>query len=311
MTHHIVSARAPASIGNVAAGFDCLGLAFGAAWDEVSAHKTDGDAIASLGNVSGLVSALPGEVMRNTALRAAQAVLDMAVADFGARLDVVKGIPMSAGMGGSAASAVAAALAVNALLPSPLSQDDLFVCAMHGEAASANPPPPDNVAAVLYGGLVLIGDGTPQKVTPIPLPKDLVCVLFHPDLKVKTDDARNILTPDVPLGTTVAQMRHVGGLVAGCFLNDLDMIGQNLRDGLIEPQRASLVPPFGAVKAAALENGALGCSLSGSGPSVFAWVESQKRDAVEKAMKDAFGAADCAVDVYVSALQPCIAEIMT
>ena len=311
MTHHIVSARAPASIGNVAAGFDCLGLAFGAAWDEVSAHKTDGDAIASLGAVRGLVSTLPSEVMRNTALRAAQAVLDMAGADFGARLDVVKGIPMSAGMGGSAASAVAAALAVNALLPGSLSQDDLFVCAMHGEAASANPPPPDNVAAVLYGGLVLIGEGTPQKVTPIPLPKDLVCVLFHPDLKVKTDDARNILSLDVPLGTTVTQMRHVGGLVAGCFLNDLGMIGQNLRDGLIEPQRASLVPPFGAVKAAALENGALGCSLSGSGPSVFAWVETHKLDAVKKAMKDAFGAADCAVDTYVSALQPCIAEIMS
>ena len=310
VTQHKVTARAPASIGNVAAGFDCLGQAFGAAFDLVTAQRCNGQTVASLGAVDGLVSILPKEVHRNTALRAAQAVLDKAGADFGARLDVYKGIPMSAGMGGSAASAVAGALAVNGLLPTPLCQDDLFICAMHGEAASADPPPPDNVAAVLYGGLVMIGEDGPRQITIIPLPKNLTCVLFHPALTVKTDEARTLLAADVPLATTVRQMRHMGGFIAGCFLNDPGLIAQNLRDGLIEPQRASLVPPFGAVKDAALTAGALGCSLSGSGPSIFAWVENHNLEVVKAAMASAFGAQNCAATAYVSPLSPCKAEII-
>jgi homoserine kinase len=307
---HIASACAPASIGNVAAGFDCLGLAFGAVWDEVTAHRVKGPPQASLGSVSGLVSTLPTQIERNTALRAAQAVLDTYKADFGVRLDVIKGIPMSAGMGGSAASSVAGALAVNALLQVPLSQDALFCCAMQGEAASADPPPPDNVAAALYGGLVLIGDGAPQSLTAIPLPKGLVCLLFHPSLTVKTEAARGMLSPKVALPVAVAQMRHVGGLIAGCFTHDLALIAQNLRDGLIEPQRAALVPPFAAVKAAAIDAGALGCSLSGSGPSVFAWVQTQKADAVQSAMATAFAKANCKADAYKQTLKPCRAEVM-
>ncbi len=309
MQHKDATARAPASIGNVAAGFDCLGLAFGAAWDEVTAHYCAGQPTAQLGAVSGLVDTLPSDVMRNTALRAAQAVLTRGKANFGVGLDVVKGIPMSAGMGGSAASAVAATLAVNALLPKPLGMDDLFLCAMDGEAASADPPPPDNVAGALYGDLVLIGNGTPPTLTPIPLPKGLTCVLFHPDLKINTEDARNILSPSIALPKVITQMRHMGGFIAGCYANDLDLIAQNLRDVLIEPQRAALVPPFCEVKTAALGAGALGCSLSGSGPSMFAWVENQHCDAVIAVMSAAFAAANCAVDVYRSPLGPCRAEV--
>ncbi len=308
--HAKASARAPASIGNVAAGYDCLGLAIDVAWDEVTAHRQQGPSKAALGAVGGLVSSLPKKISRNTALRAAQAVLKAGGAHFGVRLDVIKGVPMSAGMGGSAASAVAAALASNALLAQPLSQDALFTCAMEGEAASADPPPPDNVAAALYGDLVLIGDGSAQKITPIPLPHPVTCLVFHPDLKVKTDEARDLLSAEIPLPLAVTQMRHMGGLIAGCFMNDLDLIAQNLRDVLVEPQRARLVPPFNAVKEAALRAGALGCSLSGSGPSIFAWVSTDKQDVVKRAMGDAFAAHHCDVNLYSTALKPCKAGII-
>lgn len=308
-------ARAPASIGNVGSGFDCLGQAFGAAWDEVSAQKLADDGedgpIMRLGEVSGLVRTLPGEIRRNTALRAGQAVLELAKADFAVRLDVIKGIPMSAGLGGSAASAVAATLAVNALLDKPLNQDQLFACAMAGETASSDPPPPDNVAAALYGGLVLITKGEALTVTVLPLPTGLHCLVFHPALMVNTADARNLLSESTALPQTVAQMRHLGGLVAGCFMDDKALIAQNLSDQLIEPQRAYLVPPFAAVKAAALKAGALGCSLSGSGPSVFAWVEDTKKTAVQAAMHNAFEQHHCAADLYQAPLTPCVAEVIT
>ncbi len=309
MNQKQASARAPASIGNVAVGFDCMGLAFGALWDEVTAHVCP-DKSAHLGSVNGLVNTLPAEIARNTALRAAQAVLDKAKTPFGVTLDITKGIPMSAGMGGSAASAVAAALAVNALLPISLSQDDLFFCALQGEAASSDPPPPDNVAAAFYGGLVLIGNGNSSKITPIPLPEGLTCLLFHPDIKVNTRDARDLLEPNVPLTTAIAQMRYVGGFVAGCFLNDHALIAQNLRDGLVEPQRAALVPPFTAARAAALNAGALGCSLSGSGPSVFSWATNAKTPAVGDAMGAAFDIVNCPITLYQEPLQFCCAAVI-
>ena len=310
MSPRSAMARAPASIGNVAAGYDCLGLAFGAAWDRVQAHREQ-DAGVRLGAVSGLVDSLPGAVPRNTALRAARAVLDAGHARFGVRLDIAKGIPLSAGMGGSAASAVAAALAVNALLPEALDQAALLACALDGEAASADPPPPDNVAAALYGGLVLIGAGAPPRVTPLPLPAGLCCLVFHPRLAVDTDGARKLLAARVPLETVIAQMRHLAALVAGCCGDDKALIAQGLRDALIEPQRAALVPPFAAVKQAALDAGALGCSLSGSGPSVFAWADEARAEAVRTAMQAAFLAQDCAARCYQAPLAPCQAEVCT
>ena len=304
------TSRAPASIGNVAAGYDCLGLAFGAAWDSITAHREDAPGV-RLGVVSGLLDTLPDKVSRNTALRAARAVLEAGGADFGVRLDIAKGIPVSAGMGGSAASAVAAVLAVDALLPRGLDRLALFACALEGERASSDPPPPDNVAAALYGDLVLIGGDTPPCVTPLPLPAGLTCLLFHPALTVDTDAARKLLSAAVPLETAIAQMRHLGALVAGCCHDDKALIRQGLRDDLIEPQRAVLVPPFAAVKQAALAAGALGCSLSGSGPSVFAWVEHAHMENVHDAMSAAFRAQGCAASCYQSSLAPCRAEVLS
>ena len=279
-------ASAPASIGNVGVGFDVLGQAFDACRDAVTAHRESQPGV-RLGEVSGLMTTLPDDPMRNTALRAAQAVLLAANAPFGVRLDVHKGVPISAGMGGSAASAVAAAAAVNALLDSPLPTAELLPFALEGERASADPPPWDNVMASLLGGLVIAAQLDPAIVKPMPVPEGVSAVLFHPDAKTETQAARDVLKPEVPLNTAVEHARRLA-FTLGCATSDLELIRAGLDDVLIEPQRAFLLPEMRDVKAAALGAGALGCSFSGSGPSIFAWAADLDADAVQAAMADAF-----------------------
>lgn len=282
-------ASAPASIGNVGVGFDVLGLAFDAARDRVTAVREAAPG-ARLGAVSGLVDRLPGTPETNTALAAAQALLDASGASFGVRLSIEKGVPLSAGMGGSAASAVAAAAAVNALLPVPLAIADLLPFALAGERVSCDPPPWDNVVAALFGGLVLVAREAPALVQPLPLPFGIVSLLFHPPARTETKKARGILKAEVPMRTAVEHSRRLAAFVAGCAAGDPELIRAGLADILVEPQRAHLLPALAPVKAAALGAGALGCSFSGSGPSVFAWALEEEADAVAAAMGAAFRA---------------------
>jgi homoserine kinase len=292
------TARAPASIGNVGVGFDVLGLAFGAAHDRVTAVREARPGI-RLGEVTGLVRSLPSEVERNTALAAARSLLDAVAADFGVRLDLEKGVPMSAGMGGSAASAAAAAAAVNALLPAPLRLEALLPFAIAGERVSCDPPPWDNVIASLFGGLVLgAREEEPVLIRRLPVPGGVVTVLLHPDAEVETQAARAILRDQVPMRTAVEHSRKLAAFVAGCATGDLALVRAGFEDLLVEPQRAHLLPAFPEVKAAALGAGALGCSFSGSGPSVFAWALEQDADTVEAAMTAAFEAAGIGARAY-------------
>lgn len=290
-------ASAPASIGNVAVGYDVLGLAFDAVRDTVHLHREDEPGV-RLGVVSGLVETLPDRVEENCALAAAQAVLRAAGASFGVRADVHKGVPLSAGMGGSAASAVAAAGAANALLGSPFSLDDLLPLAMEGERVSADPPPWDNVMAALMGGLVLAARLEPPLVRRLPLPSGVGCILFHPARRIETRAARDLLAPEIGREVAVEHARNMASFVAGCAADDLDLVAAGLRDIFIEPQRARLLPELAAVKAAALNAGALGCSFSGSGPSVFAWARLANKADVEAAMAAAFAAANCPATSY-------------
>lgn len=295
-------ASAPASIGNVGVGFDVLGLAFDAARDIVTA-TVEREPGARLGAVCGLVDSLPGRVDRNCALAAAKAVLDAAGADFGVRLDIEKGVPLSAGMGGSAASAVAAAGAVNALLETPFDPDALLPLAMEGERVSADPPPWDNVMAALMGGLVLAARLDPPLIRRLPLPAGVACILFHPQRTIETQSARSLLAQQVSKDIAVEHSRNMASFVAGCASGDLDLVASGLRDIFIEPQRASLLPELAAVQAAALEAGALGCSFSGSGPSVFAWARTADLETVEDAMAAAFKAAGCPATAYAAPLE--------
>lgn len=290
-------ASAPASIGNVGVGFDVLGQAFDAVRDRVTAVREARSGV-RLGAVSGLVDSLPGEVERNTALAAAQALLDAAGADFGVRLDIDKGVPLSAGMGGSAASAVAAAVAVNALLPRPYAHEELLPFALEGERVSSDPPPWDNVMASLLGGLVLAAREEPEFVQRLRAPSGLVAVLFHPSAEVETRAARKLLKSEVPMRVAVEHSRRLAAFVAGCVGNDMGLIRAGLEDVLVEPQRQHLLPALPQAKAAALGAGALGCSFSGSGPSVFAWALDADADRVERAMAATFRDAGLAANAY-------------
>lgn len=291
------SASAPASIGNVGVGFDILGQAFDAVRDTVVAVREDEPGV-RLGTVTGLMTSLPDTPQTNTALAAALAVLEDAKAGFGVRLSIDKQVPMSAGMGGSAASAVAAAAAVNALLPDPYSIEDLFPFALEGERVSSNPPPWDNVVAALLGGLVIAARLSPPLLHRLPAPRGIVSILFHPDAKIETRVAREILRGQVDMHDAVEHARRISAFSVGCAINDLDLIRAGLEDILVEPQRAHLLPALGPVKAAALEAGALGCSFSGAGPSIFAWALDAQADAVQANMAAAFADAGLGARAY-------------
>jgi homoserine kinase len=291
------TASAPASIGNVGVGFDVLGQAFDAARDTVTAVRESEPGV-RLGMVSGLVDRLPDRVDSNTALAAAAALLEAAGNPFGVRLSIDKGVPVSAGMGGSAASAVAGAAAVNALLPQPFAVADLLPFALEGERVASDPPHWDNVMASLLGGLVLAASEQPPLVRQLPVPRGVVAILLHPSVKTETKAARALLKTDVPMKLAVEHSRRIAAFAAGCATGDFDLIRAGLEDVLVEPQRAHLLPPLAAVKKAALAAGALGCSFSGSGPSVFAWALEADADKVEDAMSWAFVEAGLAARAY-------------
>jgi homoserine kinase len=291
------SASAPASIGNVGVGFDILGQAFDAARDRVTAVR-ESQAGVRLGEVSGLVSTLPECPSKNTALAAAQAVLAAGGARFGVRLSIEKGVPLAAGMGGSAASAVAGAAAANALLDHPFAIAELLPFALEGERVASDPPHWDNVMASLLGGLVLAASEAPPLVQRLPTPKGVVAILLHPAIEVETRMARRILAREVPLRLAVEHSRRVGAFVAGCATGDIALICAGLEDVLVEPQRRHLLPVLPDVQRAARDAGALGCSFSGSGPSVFAWALDADADRVEDAMAWAFMEAGLAARAY-------------
>jgi homoserine kinase len=291
------TASAPASIGNVGVGFDILGQAFDAARDVVTAVRDEKPGV-RLMQVSGLVSSLPDTPAGNTALAAAQAVLVAAGSPCGMRLSIKKGVPLAAGMGGSAASAVAGAVAANALLGEPFALEELLPFALEGERVASDPPHWDNVMASLLGGLVLAACEDPALVQRLPAPEGVVAIVLHPAAAIETRMARSILSQQVPLKLAVEHSRRVAAFVAGCALGDLDLVRTGFEDLLVEPQRQHLLPALPAVKAAALGAGALGSSFSGSGPSVFAWALDADAAAVEQSMSAAFAKAGVEVCAY-------------
>ena len=291
------TASAPASIGNVGVGFDVLGQALDAVRDVVTAVREDAPGV-RLGDVSGLVSSLPASPADNTALAAALAVLEAVGAPFGMRLSIEKGVPLAAGMGGSAASAVAGAAAANALLGEPFTVEQLLPFALEGERIASDPPHWDNVMASLLGGLVIAAREDPPLVQRLPVPTGIVAIVLHPAVRVETRMARGILRKEVPMTLVVEHSRRIAAFAAGCASGDLDLIRAGLEDVLVEPQREHLLPILPQVKRAALAAGALGCSFSGSGPSVFAWALEADAAAVEDAMAWTFVEAGIAARAY-------------
>jgi homoserine kinase len=293
----ISAAEAPSSVGNVATGFDILGHTIEGPKDRVRLQRIDEGEV-RLGSVTGVVTDLPREPARNTALRALEALRIALRLPFGFEVDIVKGIPLGSGMGGSAASAVAALVAANALLDSPLRASDLYPMALEGEAAASGGRHGDNVGPMLLGGLTL---ATENRLIRLPVPKGLTCVLVHPHLVLETRKAREALAMPYAISDFVAQSAGLAQMMVGLFTGNPDSIRAGLRDVLVEPRRAHLVPGFKGVKDAAMDEGALGASISGGGPSVFAWFED--RGAAERSapsMQRAFGRAGFDSDVFVS-----------
>lgn len=299
----MIAAFAPATVSNVACGFDVLGFALDTPGDVVMVEASTSRGV-EITEIEGDGGRLSRDPQRNTAGAAALALLERLQAARGIRLTVHKGIPLASGVGSSGASAVAAVVAVNELLGRPAPLDVLLECAMQGEVAGCGAAHPDNVAPALYGGFVLARAVTPPDVIRLPVPEGLCCAVLHPHLEVQTGTARALLGDSVPLADAVRQWGNVGALVAGLFLNDLPLVARSLVDHIAEPKRAQLVPGFAEVKEAAHRHGAMGCSLSGSGPSIFALCPALDRaELVGEQMRTAFAAATgLGADLWISAV---------
>lgn len=273
-------------MGNVAVGFDVLGHAVVALHDRVtvSISETPGVTIREITALG-----LPVSPRENTATAGLERLLEDRSLPFGFEVSVEKGIPLGSGMGGSAASAAAAVVAASAVLETPLDDREFLRYGMFGERAATGTFHADNLAPSLLGGLVLTTPADPPEVIRIPTPASLRCVLVHPSLRLDTRDARAVLPDRVSLSDHSRQSARLAIVIAGCYSGDLSLIGRALEDLLVEPHRARLVPGFTEVKRAALEAGALGCSLSGAGPSVFAWCDGDAAAAeAARRMTDAF-----------------------
>ena len=303
------TAFAPASVANVAIGFDILGFAVDALGDRVTVSRSPTPGVRITG-CSGLVTDLPTEPERNTAGRALLALSIAAKPDFGFEMHIEKGIPLASGLGGSAASAVGAVVAANALLPQPLPKIELLKFALQGEAVASGSMHADNIAPSLFGGLVLTVGIDQPRVKPIPVPSGVMAVIAHPHMFLSTKQARAILKREVAMSDFVWQTANLAGFISGCYTNDLDLIREGLNDVVIEPQRRQLIPGFSAVRSAALANGALGCSISGAGPTMFAWAMGEHAEAVRQAMVSEFARNGVETDHWVVPVQSAGARIV-
>lgn len=285
------TAFAPATVGNAGVGFDVLGFSLSTVGDRVTITRIPEAGKVRIGKIS--ESFLPTDPTQNTATAGLIQLCSDLRLDFGFELEIQKGIPIGSGMGGSAASAVAAIVAANALLEQPLPKEKLLKYALLGEFVASGSMHADNIAPCLYGGLTLAlegpSDNHPPTIVQVPVPEEIICVLVHPAMRLDTRESRAVLKPEISLKTYVRQSAHLAGFLAGCYTDNIELIQQSLTDVVIEPQRARLIPGFNEVKAAALRHGALGCSISGAGPSVFAWTSSRSiAEKVRTAMVHAF-----------------------
>ena len=268
-----VKVFAPATVANVGAGFDILGFAIENPGDEVVVKMTTKPGISILNKTP---FSLPDDPQKNVSAVSLNAMLGKLGTKQGFEIHLLKKIMPGSGLGSSAASAAASVFAANELLGKPFTNQELIPFAMEGERAVSGVAHADNVGPALLGGFVLVRSYKPLDIIELDFPKNLHCAVVHPQIEVRTEDARRILKDKITLKEAVVQWGNVAGFITGLFRHDLDLIGRSLEDVIIEPVRSVLIPGFGEVKKAAVDQGALGCSISGSGPSVFALCRSKK-----------------------------------
>ncbi|HMQ49825.1 MAG TPA: homoserine kinase [Saprospiraceae bacterium] len=292
---------APATVANVACGFDILGFALEKPGDEIIARFSDTPGL-RITKITGAQGKLPYDIEKNTAGYAAMRLLEhLGETRLGIDMEIHKKMPFGSGLGSSAASAVGGVMAVNELLKRPLEKRELLPFAVLGEQIADGAYHADNVAPSLLGGMVLIRSNEELDVHRLFLPKGLFASVIYPHVEILTKDARAVLSDTVSLKKCIAQNGNLAGLIVGLFQSDFGLIGRSLEDVVIEPQRAKLIPYFYEVKQAALEQGALGCSISGAGPSIFALSpNSLVAEEVGKAMQKVFTQAGIENDLFLS-----------
>jgi homoserine kinase len=288
----------PATIANLSCGFDVLGLCLDNVGDEMVIRKSAQKGI----RITKIIGAdLPLETENNVSGVAGLALLETVDSDFGFEIEIYKNIKAGSGIGSSAASSAGAVFGINALLGYPYSTKDLVQFAMQGEKLACGNAHADNVAPALLGGFTLVRSYDPLDIIKIESPSELYATVVHPQIELKTSDARSVLKQTVSLKSAIMQWGNVGGLIAGLYTKDYDLIGRSLHDEIVEPLRSVLIPGFDLIKQAALENGALGSGISGSGPSIFAL--SKGKDTAEKiakAMSAVYEAINLPYEIHVS-----------
>jgi homoserine kinase len=288
----------PATIANLSCGFDVLGTCLDNVGDEMIIRKSQEKGI-KITKIEG--ADLPYETEKNVAGVAAMALVNSVKCDFGFEIEIYKKIKAGSGIGSSSASAAGAVFGINALLGSPYSRKDLVQFAMQGEVLASGSAHADNVAPALCGGFTLVRGYDPLDIIQIESPNHLFATVIHPQIELKTSEMRAVLQPMVPLKNAIKQWGNVGGLVAGLFMSDYELIGRSLVDEIVEPVRGPFIPKFNEIKQSALENGALGSGISGSGPSIFALSKGfEVAQKVAKGMCQIFDGTDIAYEIHVS-----------
>lgn len=302
---------APATVANVAVGFDILGFAIDGPGDEVVVRRTGKPGL-QITCITGDGGKLPLEAGKNTAGFAALRFLEqLGQQEIGVEMEIHKKMPFGSGLGSSAASAAAGVMAVNALFGMPVPKLKSLHCAVLGEQIADGAYHADNVAPSLLGGIILIRANEGLDVHSLPIPAELYAAVAYPHVSILTKDARDVLSPTTTLPQCIQQIGNLGALIVGLYESDYDLIGRALDDVIIEPQRAKLIPGFATVKAAALEAGALGCSISGAGPSVFTLCQgAESAQSAGEAMQQAFLNQDIPCDLYVSPINQEGAKIL-
>ncbi len=291
---------APATVANVSCGFDILGFALHNPGDEIILERNDSGKL-KIREITGDEGHLPMEVELNTASAVIKNILEHLNVKAGIDITLNKKMPLGSGLGSSAASAVAGAFAINAMMDFPLNNWELLKFTIQGEGIACGSEHADNVAPSLFGGFVLIRSYDPLDIVALPTPVDLYAAVIHPQIEIKTKDAREILRKEIQLKDAIKQWGNVGGLIAGLYNADYKLIGRSMQDHIIEPIRSILIPGYEEVKKAALESGVLGFGISGSGPSLFTLCEgSRTAKRAGKKMFDEFKKLGIESDIYVS-----------
>ncbi|WOD43265.1 homoserine kinase [Hwangdonia lutea] len=288
----------PATVANVACGFDVLGFCLDTVGDEMTIRKVDKKGI-FITKVEGFN--LPMETELNVAGVSALAMYEAANPDCGFEIEIRKNIKPGSGIGSSAASAVGSVFGMNELLGQPFNKTELTVFAIKGEAFASKCEHADNLAPAIFGGFTLVKSVAPLEVLQIPVPNNLYATIIHPQIEIKTSEARAILPKEVALQDAITQWSNFGSLIHGLHTSDYPLIKRSLHDIIIEPHRSKLIPYFEEVKQAALQQGALGSGISGSGPSIFSLSEGlEQAKSVEKAIKKVYSKTNIEFDVFVS-----------